>query len=172
MASEPQVQRDPAGRAGEPADEAEQPSAQRLGRDDPRTEADPGGPAGEVMGDDLDRQPRPVGREFAGRQVIERRAVLELPDRVLDLGVAAVVSLELEHLAVAIGDEGVVVVQDEGRELRARRRSYPADDEPDGRREPNFDRWVEIDLDYIDSWSLWLYVRILVRTVPAMVQWR
>jgi len=41
-----------------------------------------------------------------------------------------------------------------------------------GRREPNFDRWVEIDLEYIDSWSLWLDFRILARTVPAMLEGR
>jgi lipopolysaccharide/colanic/teichoic acid biosynthesis glycosyltransferase len=41
-----------------------------------------------------------------------------------------------------------------------------------GRREPDFDRWVEIDLEYIDSWSLWLDFRILARTVPAMLEGR
>ena len=41
-----------------------------------------------------------------------------------------------------------------------------------GRREPNFDRWVEIDLEYIDSWSFWLDLRILARTVPAMLEGR
>jgi len=33
------------------------------------------------------------------------------------------------------------------------------------RRDDDFDRWVQLDLDYIDRWSLWLDVRILVRTV-------
>ena len=38
----------------------------------------------------------------------------------------------------------------------------------EARDEPQFDRWVERDLAYIDQWSLWLDVRILVRTIPAV----
>jgi exopolysaccharide biosynthesis polyprenyl glycosylphosphotransferase len=41
-----------------------------------------------------------------------------------------------------------------------------------GRRDPEFDRWVEADLEYIDRWSLWLDLKILLRTVPAAVQGR
>jgi exopolysaccharide biosynthesis polyprenyl glycosylphosphotransferase len=41
-----------------------------------------------------------------------------------------------------------------------------------GRRDPEFDRWVEADLEYIDRWSLWLDLTILVRTIPAAVQGR
>jgi exopolysaccharide biosynthesis polyprenyl glycosylphosphotransferase len=37
------------------------------------------------------------------------------------------------------------------------------------RREPDFDRWVNVDLEYIDRWSLWLDVKIMLRTVPAMI---
>lgn len=40
------------------------------------------------------------------------------------------------------------------------------------RREPEFDRWVALDLDYIDGWSLGLDFKILFRTVPAMFQGR
>jgi exopolysaccharide biosynthesis polyprenyl glycosylphosphotransferase len=37
------------------------------------------------------------------------------------------------------------------------------------RRDPDFDRWVRLDLDYIDHWSLWLDVKIVARTIPAML---
>ena len=37
------------------------------------------------------------------------------------------------------------------------------------RHHPDFDRWVAIDLDYIDRWSLWLDLKIMVRTLPAML---
>ena len=39
----------------------------------------------------------------------------------------------------------------------------------EARHEPEFDRWVEHDLLYIDGWSLWLDLKILVRTVPALL---
>jgi exopolysaccharide biosynthesis polyprenyl glycosylphosphotransferase len=38
----------------------------------------------------------------------------------------------------------------------------------EARHEPDFDRWVEHDLIYIDGWSLWLDFKILLRTVPAL----
>lgn len=37
------------------------------------------------------------------------------------------------------------------------------------RREPEFDRWVRMDLDYIDRWSLLLDLKIIVRTIPAVI---
>ena len=37
------------------------------------------------------------------------------------------------------------------------------------RTERDFDRWVETDLEYIDSWSLWLDLRIILRTIPAVL---
>ena len=40
------------------------------------------------------------------------------------------------------------------------------------RREPEFDRWVSADLEYIDRWSLWLDAKILLRTIPAALEGR
>jgi exopolysaccharide biosynthesis polyprenyl glycosylphosphotransferase len=39
-----------------------------------------------------------------------------------------------------------------------------------GRREPSFDRWVQLDLEYIDHWSIWLDLRLLIQTIPAMLR--
>lgn len=33
----------------------------------------------------------------------------------------------------------------------------------------SFDDWVELDLRYIDNWSLWLDISILVQTIPAVL---
>ena len=41
-----------------------------------------------------------------------------------------------------------------------------------GRRDEDFDRWVELDLAYIDRWSIWLDFKIMFRTIPAMFQGR
>jgi exopolysaccharide biosynthesis polyprenyl glycosylphosphotransferase len=40
------------------------------------------------------------------------------------------------------------------------------------RQEPSFDRWVELDLNYIDRWTLWLDLRILLRTMPSVLMAR
>jgi exopolysaccharide biosynthesis polyprenyl glycosylphosphotransferase len=41
-----------------------------------------------------------------------------------------------------------------------------------GRNAVDFDRWMRLDLQYIDSWSLGLDMRILLRTVPAVLSGR
>jgi len=38
-----------------------------------------------------------------------------------------------------------------------------------GRSNIGFERWVELDLEYIDSWSLGLDAHILLRTLPAVL---
>ena len=69
------------------------------------------------MGDHLDREPGAIGGEATRGQVIEPDAVLEVTDRVLDLGVATMVGLEFERLTSAVGDERVVAIAREEREL-------------------------------------------------------
>jgi exopolysaccharide biosynthesis polyprenyl glycosylphosphotransferase len=41
-----------------------------------------------------------------------------------------------------------------------------------GRNELSFDTWMELDLEYIDRWSLALDLRILARTIPAVLSGR
>jgi exopolysaccharide biosynthesis polyprenyl glycosylphosphotransferase len=38
-----------------------------------------------------------------------------------------------------------------------------------GRNELTFDEWMRLDLEYIDNWSLWLDVKIALRTIPAVL---
>ncbi len=37
-----------------------------------------------------------------------------------------------------------------------------------GRSDVSFEKWMELDLDYIDHWSLWLDVKLLAKTIPAV----
>jgi lipopolysaccharide/colanic/teichoic acid biosynthesis glycosyltransferase len=39
-----------------------------------------------------------------------------------------------------------------------------------GRNSVPFDKWMELDMQYIDKWSLWLDFKILARTVPAVLR--
>ena len=36
----------------------------------------------------------------------------------------------------------------------------------------DFDHWIRLDLAYIDTWSLWLDLTILLRTIPAVLSGR
>ena len=72
----------------------------------------------------------PFGGEAARRHVVQPDAVLEVAYRILDLGVAAMISLQFEHLPVAVGDEGVIAVSGEEGELGTGRRLHPPDNEP------------------------------------------
>lgn len=39
-----------------------------------------------------------------------------------------------------------------------------------GRSHVGFDQWMKLDLDYIDHWSLWLDLKILLRTIPVVLK--
>jgi exopolysaccharide biosynthesis polyprenyl glycosylphosphotransferase len=39
-----------------------------------------------------------------------------------------------------------------------------------GRSSVSFEKWMELDLQYIDKWSLWLDFQILLRTIPAVLK--
>jgi exopolysaccharide biosynthesis polyprenyl glycosylphosphotransferase len=39
-----------------------------------------------------------------------------------------------------------------------------------GRSSVTFDQWMRLDMEYIDQWSLWLDMKILARTIPAVVK--
>ncbi len=38
-----------------------------------------------------------------------------------------------------------------------------------GRNDIDFSRWMELDLEYIDNWSFWLDIRIMLKTIPAVL---
>jgi exopolysaccharide biosynthesis polyprenyl glycosylphosphotransferase len=42
----------------------------------------------------------------------------------------------------------------------------------EGRSRLQFDRWVKLDLLYIDNWSVWLDFKILLRTIPTVLSSR
>lgn len=39
-----------------------------------------------------------------------------------------------------------------------------------GRNGISFDQWMRLDMTYIDQWSIWLDLKILARTIPAVVR--
>jgi len=39
-----------------------------------------------------------------------------------------------------------------------------------GRSDVSFEKWMKLDMSYIDSWSLWLDIQILVKTIPAVIK--
>jgi exopolysaccharide biosynthesis polyprenyl glycosylphosphotransferase len=42
----------------------------------------------------------------------------------------------------------------------------------EGRNHLDFKRWMQLDLSYIDNWSLWLDVKIFLRTIPIVISGR
>ena len=93
-----------AGRAGEPSGQGEETPSEGLGGHHRFAQPDAGGPAGQVVGDDLDGQPGGVGGEAACGEMVKPHAVLQVPDGIFDLSVAAMVRLEIQGISVPVGD--------------------------------------------------------------------
>jgi exopolysaccharide biosynthesis polyprenyl glycosylphosphotransferase len=39
-----------------------------------------------------------------------------------------------------------------------------------GRSDVNFEKWMQMDMQYIDRWSVWLDITILAKTIPAIIR--
>ncbi len=124
-----QVQCQPSRRAGEPTGEGEESPPQGLGGYHLLTQTDARRPARQVVRHYLHSQPSGVGGETAGREMVETHAVLEVAYGIIDLGVAAMVGLQFQGVAVPVGDESVIAVVGEERQLGAGRGFHPTDDE-------------------------------------------
>ena len=100
-----------------PSRQSEEPPPEGLGGHDLLAQTDSRCPAGEIVGHHLYRQPSGVGGEAARGEMVQTDAVLEVANGVLDLGVAAMVSLQFEQLPVPVGDEAVIAVGGEEGQL-------------------------------------------------------
>lgn len=109
-----------AGAVGDSHGDGEQSSADGLGHDGTLVAgAEPAGPAHEVVGDSREHAPGSVGVELTGGAVGHAGALFEVADGELDHRVSAVIHVEFDGGAGAIGDERVVAPQLEQRRLGA-----------------------------------------------------
>ena len=124
------MQGEAARRAGDPSGEGEEPPPEGLGGHHLLTQTGPRCPTGQVVRHHLDRQPGAVGGEAARGEMVQPHAVLEVAYRILDLGVTAMIGLQLQRLPIAVGDEGVIAVSGEEGELGTGSGLHPPDNEP------------------------------------------
>ena len=120
------MQGEAAGRAGDSSGEGEEPPPEGLGGHHLLIQTGPRCPTGQVMRHHLYRQPGGVGGETARRHVVQPHAVLQVSNGVLDLGMAAVVGLQLQGFPVPVGDEAVIAVGGEEGQLGTGRWASPA----------------------------------------------
>ena len=114
-----QMQSEAAGRASEPSGQGEEAPPEGLGGRQRLAQADARCPAGQIVGHHLHGQPGTIGGEASRGEMVQPHAVLEVADGVLDLGVAAMVGLQVQRVSVPVGDEGVVAVIGKQRQLGA-----------------------------------------------------
>ena len=119
------MQSESAGLASEPSGDGEEAPSEGLGGHHLLAQTDAHGPAGQVMGHHLYRQPGTVGGEAPRGEMVESDAVLEVSYGVLDFGMAAVVGLQFQGIAVAVGDEAVIAVAGEEGQLGTRAWASP-----------------------------------------------
>ena len=105
-----EMQGETPGLAGDASCQGEEASPESLGGCHPLAQSDASGPAGQVVGHDLDGQPSGVGGKASRGEMVETHAVLQVPDGVLDLGVAAMVGLQFQGVSLPVGDKGVIAV--------------------------------------------------------------
>ena len=98
------------GFASEASGQGEEASSEGLGGYHRLTQADARRPAGQVVGDNLYGQPGGVGREASRGEMVDPQAVLEVADGVLHLGVAAMIGIQFEGVAIPVGDQSVIAV--------------------------------------------------------------
>ena len=89
-----------------------------------------------------------AGKRPEGRWV-EPHAVLQVADGILDLGMAAMVGLEIQGVVVSIGDEGVISVVGKQRQLGAGRGLDPPDDETHRGRVELTTKWCVFSLGHV-----------------------
>ena len=99
-ASPGEVQGEAAGLARDATGQGEEASPEGLGGCRRLAQTDARGPASEVVGHHLDGQPGGVGGEASRGKMVEPHAILEIADGILDLGVATMVSLEVQGVAL------------------------------------------------------------------------
>ena len=71
-----------------------------------------------------------IGGEAARGEMVEPHAVLQVADGVLNFGVAAMVGLQFQGVALPVGDAAVIAVAGEEGRLATGRGLHPPDDEP------------------------------------------
>ena len=92
------MQSESARRAGEPSGHREEASSEGLGGHQLLAQADAGCPTGQVVRHHLHRQQGAVGGEAPRGEMVQPYAVLQVSDGILDLGVAAMVGLQLQGI--------------------------------------------------------------------------
>ena len=89
-------------RAGEASGEGEEPPPEGFGGHQLLAQTDARRPARQVVRHHLDGQPGTVGGKASRGEMVEPHAILQVADGVLDLGVAAMVDLEIQEVTLTV----------------------------------------------------------------------